>query len=281
MKIILTLAAGFLMVVYVFLSCTKEPKGPAPAPVNLPPVARAGADTFFTLTSCSQRASFFLDGSSSTDPEGKPLGYFWRWISGPAVHPPIQFSNFVRARVENLPPGNHAFELSVTDVGRLSSSDTILVSVKGATPKEYELDMSFNSTFTFKNNFEDCYYTCTYNDQTEIWGTASFTPLGQLTLYLFEYADSADSKYATNSSFDLYITNNINAASIYGTCSVNLKKLIQQGGGAFDGSFTVKDGSAKNCDPKILESLPPLTVKGNLDTATRRVTINLKGKAFF
>ncbi|MEO7293388.1 MAG: hypothetical protein ABIW34_09820, partial [Ginsengibacter sp.] len=59
------------------------------------------------------------------------------------------------------------------------------------------------------------------------------------------------------------------------------KKLIQQGGGAFTGNFNITDGSAKFCDDNIYKSLAPLLVTGNLDTATKKVTIRIKGKTFF
>jgi hypothetical protein len=247
----------------------------------LPPIAKAGADTNLILSSCSDRGFFYLDARESSDPDGTYLSYSWRWISGPPFFS-LRNANLSRVLVQDLPPGNHAFELSVKDIGGLTSKDTMLVSIKGARPKEYNLDISVNSPFFIHDNVEECYYKpCSYFDLIEIIGKGTFDPLGDLNINVTDYSDSAASKFANNSGISIYNGHNINSTSIHGTMSVNLKKLIQQGGGPFTGTFTIEAGSATRCDDKIFDNLPPLTVTGNLDTTSRRVTLNIKGKAFF
>jgi hypothetical protein len=294
MKILITFAAFFLIAVGVFLSCKKEPPRPTPTPplppappatANKPPIANAGPDVSFDLSSysCADRVLIVeLDGSGSSDPDGDIISYSWRKISGPAAS--NASSNSAKARVAQLAGGEYAFELSVKDPGGLVSRDTMLISVKPATPKEYDLDITINDTFSFLNNYEDCYYgapPCEYNDVTTIQGKGTFLPLGELKVYFSEYADTAVSKYA-NSSFISIYSGATNRESIYGRSSVNnLKKLIQQGGGAFNGTYTITGGSATQCDPNVFKNLPPLNVTGSLDTTTRRVTLRIHGKIYF
>jgi hypothetical protein len=285
MKIQLKLTAFFLMAVYLFLSCNKDKDptsvtAPPLNPFNQPPIAKAGPDQSFTLLSCNSRTVAVLNGSGSTDTDNNITGYNWNKISGPGGYVLIKLSSGT-ARVENLLPGEYAFELTVIDAGNLSSRDTMLISVKRPEIKEYDLDITFNGTFIFVDNDKDCYYIpCSYYDFTEAKGAGIFPPLGEFNLYFSEYADTAASAYASTSN--IYIDQgNFNTRSLYGTSTVNLKKLYQQGGGSFSGTFKVEGGSAKNCDPNLFTSLPPLTLTGNLDTVAKKATVRIKGKAFF
>ncbi len=117
---------------------------------------------------------------------------------------------------------------------------------------------------------------CDYYDYTLIEGAGNFLPLGVFNISLNEYTDPATTFETSN----LSIANNI-INKIYGRTSVNFKKLIQGGGGAFNGNFTVKQGSAIKCDANIYNTLAPLLVTGNLDTTTKKVSITIKGKTFF
>lgn len=285
MKILIKITAFFLMAVYVFFSCKKDngqttvPPPPNPPPsVNRPPIARAGADLSFTLPSCGDRINAELDGSGSTDPDNDIISYSWRKISGPGL-PPMKNSTLAKALVEYVRVGDYAFELTVTDAKYLASKDTMLISVK-ATFKEYDLDITFNGTFNFFNNDKDCYYTpCSYNDISLIEGKATFLPIGEFNLSFSEYADTATLKYAGNSYFSLY--RSTTNTGIYGTSSVNLKKLYQQGGGPFNGTFIVTYGSAINCDPNVFKNLAPLNVTGSIDTAAHKAIIRIYGKTYF
>ena len=285
MKSTIKFAAFFMIVSIVFAYCKKNiEQAPVNPPViNLPPIARAGPDQSFTVSFCPEKAIADLDGSGSTDPEGTPLIYIWRKVSGPEGSLFTRISGG-KTTVVNIPPAEYAYELLVRDAGNLTSRDTMLISVKPAL-KEYDLDITFNSTFNFIDNDEDCgpygYGPCTGGyDRTIIEGTGIFLPIGQFDLYISENADSAASSYATSSSGQMYHLN-VNNASLFGTCSVNWKKLIQQGGGSFNGTFTVTDGSAKKCVADIYKNLPPLAVTGSLDLITRKVTLTIKGKVYF
>ncbi len=278
MKILLTFTAFFLTVIFIYLAC-KKPPPPSPPAVNLPPVAKAGADQSFTLASCSDKVNAELDGSGSTDPENKISSYTWKKIAGPEGFT-IRNPNSVKTTVVNLSTGEYAFELTVTDAGSLSSKDTVLISVK-STPKEYDLDIPANGTYTFIDNDDPsfgCYFSnnCKFVDRTEIQAKGTFPPLGEFTVDFTEETDTAATSYAPYSTIYIY-QDNINNSSLIGTTSVNLKKLIQQGGGAFSGTLTVTNA----CNADSIKNLPPLTVTGSLDTARGTAALRIKGKAYF
>ncbi|MDQ3846015.1 MAG: PKD domain-containing protein [Bacteroidota bacterium] len=276
MKLLIALTAFFLIAVLVFLACRKEHQ-------NQPPVADAGPDQSFTLSSCSEKVTTQLDGSGSTDPNNKIIGYYWKQVAEqPGVT--IQNQNSAKARVEILRPGTYSFALTVVNENYSSSTDVVLIIIRG-TPMEYNMDVTFNGNYSYVDNqydFYNCFYyrICNYTDRTEIQGIGNFPPFGQLSLQFTEEADSAASSYARNSNIQIY-QGNVNSLSILGTSSVNLKKLRQQGGGSFTGTFTATDGSVKNCDPNVLKNLPPLNITGSIDTAARRATVTIKGKMYF
>ncbi|MEO5782303.1 MAG: hypothetical protein ABIQ07_03475 [Ginsengibacter sp.] len=285
MKIVLTFAACFFTTVLLFLSCSKDPVIPPPVipppvAVNQPPVARAGADTTFTLSSCSANISVQLDGTKSSDPENKITSSIWRLISGPPEFITISRFNFLYTPVEIRRAGVYSFELQIVDNGNLTSKDTVTITIIGASPKEYDLDITSNAKYTFYDNVKDCYYgpPCDYYDYTEILGFGTFTPIGVLNISLYEYTDTAKNIYGTSS---LSVHNDNYSNNIYGGTSINFKKLIQQGGGAFSGNFNVTEGSAKACDTSLYKNLAPLLITGNLDTATKKVSIRIKGKTVF
>lgn len=284
MKIVLTLVACFFITVLLFLACSKPkdqpppiiPPPPPPVPVNQPPVARAGADTTITLSYCTAIISVPLDASKSSDPENKIISYFWRSISGPQDFS-IRNGNTLFAKVDIRRAGVYSFELLIVDLGNLTSKDTVTITVVGASPKPYDLDITSNTSYKFYDNILG-YYSYSYMDYTEILGNVVFVPLGTLNIEVYEETDSADFYYATSY---LAVSDNNNTSRIYGSTSINFKKLIQQGGGAFNGNYTVTEGSAKSCDTSIYKNLAPLLVTGNLDTTTKKVSIRIKGKVFF
>ncbi|TWI79454.1 Kelch motif protein [Lacibacter cauensis] len=91
---------------------------------NRPPVARAGQDQTITLP--VNKA--MLDGSASTDPDNNIIGFAWRKIAGPSNS---VFSDPVAVKAEalDLTNGVYIFELTVTDAGGLSSTDTMQLTV--------------------------------------------------------------------------------------------------------------------------------------------------------
>jgi len=184
------------------LSCKKE-KVDEDSLRNHPPLANAGADVTVNITSCSSGRSAELDGSGSYDPDepGDKVYYEWTKISGPRC----DLSNSVSTKplVFNLSAGQYAFELKVTDVGGLSSKDTVVVNVTGSTaPQEINMDATINGTFTFNDNFEECHldgwYFCFYYDLTTAEGVFDLSPIGQISVGIYEKADSV----TTNDSHD-------------------------------------------------------------------------------
>jgi hypothetical protein len=93
---------------------------------NKPPVANAGADL-----SVNENALVVLSGSGSSDPEGNPLTFSWLQIGGPAVT--LNGANTVspnfRAPLVGFFGALLTFQLTVTDSGGLSSTDTVVVRV--------------------------------------------------------------------------------------------------------------------------------------------------------
>ena len=93
-------------------------------PANVAPVANAGADQ--TVRSGD---AVILDGSASSDPEGRPLSYVWSQTSGPQVAltgAGGAIGAFVAPEVKE--PAELVFELAVND-GSLGASDTVTVTV--------------------------------------------------------------------------------------------------------------------------------------------------------
>ena len=97
---------------------------------NDPPTANAGTDQ--TVDEDFSDV-IVLDGSKSSDPDDGIESYRWKQVAGPAVtlsDPQADRPTFATPNV--TPVGiSLTFELTVTDVGRLQSADTIIVNVTG------------------------------------------------------------------------------------------------------------------------------------------------------
>lgn len=280
-KFILYTASFFATWMLSITSCKKDSMNYSV--LNRYPVAIAGADISVVLSSCTETNGFAeLDGTASHDPENNIVSYIWTYISGPLGFV-LKNSTSAKARAENLSSGIYCFELSVRDAEHVSSKDTVRITVTGPV-KEYDFDITLNSTFNFKNNYEDCdyyyYYPCSYYDLTQIIGKSVSQPFGEMQISVSEIADTSD--LSVIHSTTIYI-NDLDFYNLFinGTCSVNFKKLIQQGGGAFNGIFTITNGSAEFCDPNAFRNVSHLEVTGSLDTVTTAVTLRIKGKIYF
>jgi hypothetical protein len=89
---------------------------------NKPPVAVVGQ----SISSIDGTA--ILSGSNSTDPEGFPLTFSWKQLSGPttaAIASPAMANPIVSGMIN----GTYVFTLTVTDQGGLTSSASQLVQV--------------------------------------------------------------------------------------------------------------------------------------------------------
>ena len=126
--------AFLLLATYLFPSCQKEyscencidhnQPATALAGPDQPPIALAGPDLTITLPI----SSVTLDGSKSSDPDGKISGWQWTKISGPSSSK-ITNANVAQTSVIDLVQGVYLFELKVTDTSALSDRDTIQVTV--------------------------------------------------------------------------------------------------------------------------------------------------------
>src|SRR5688572_7950684 len=118
------LAYALLAGALVYVSCKKEYSCEGCAEKNKPPIAVAGLDQVIILPT----DSVWLDGNSSSDPDGTISTWLWTKISGP-VSFNISNTTTVKTIVKNLDTGTYRFELKVTDNEGLSSKDTVQILV--------------------------------------------------------------------------------------------------------------------------------------------------------
>jgi len=122
-KLLYRLAFLFL-VTYLFLSCKKELSCESCIDNNKPPIALAGPDLTITLPI----DSVMLDGSNSSDPDGKISAWQWTKVSGPASSTIVN-ATAVTTTVKHLKVGVFQFELKVTDDKGASAKDTMMITV--------------------------------------------------------------------------------------------------------------------------------------------------------
>jgi predicted esterase len=95
----------------------------ADAPVNLPPVTRAGNDKEIVLP----MSTVNLNGAGSFDQDGTPVKYQWAQISGPGGAT-IASPATAATDITNLAAGTYIFRLSVTDIqGTVSTDDVTII----------------------------------------------------------------------------------------------------------------------------------------------------------
>jgi hypothetical protein len=94
--------------------------------VNDPPTADAGPDQ-----NVEEEITVTLDGSNSSDPDDGIESYRWKQVAGPSVALSDPTSDRPTFEAPNVGPDgvSFTFELTVTDVGGLQSSDTVIVNV--------------------------------------------------------------------------------------------------------------------------------------------------------
>ena len=293
MQSLIKLSVYFLLCWPFLVSCKKEKideitqsgySSPDRRPVNHAPVANAGTDINLSIISCYSDHYVELNGTNSYDPDNDIVNYSWSKIAGPYCY--LSNTNIAaNINVSSLMAGQYAFELKVTDKGGLSSRDTVLINVSGGL-SPIDLDVTINTSYSFSDNVEECFddfiYYCYYYDLTTIEGNFNLSSLGQMYLGVHEQTDT--STYSDNHDTQIGITciGYVPAMYLGGTCSINFKRLIQQGGGPFNGTFRIETGSAAiNCEPDIFTNINPLSVSGVLDTTTHSVNLTIKGKVYF
>src|SRR4029077_8759130 len=78
------------------------------------PVANAGPDQ---IIECNRGGTVTLDGSASFDPDGEPITYAWKQVSGTPVSLTVSGAT---ATFTAAPPGVYEFQLTVTDTNGAS-----------------------------------------------------------------------------------------------------------------------------------------------------------------
>lgn len=116
---------SLLLLALAVPACKKDRSCENCPPDNQPPVARAGTDRVVKLPVDTTT----LDGSASSDPDGKVVAYEWRQVDGPAGSRVVRADAAVTS-VHSLAQGRYAFELKVTDDKGLSGQDTVVVDVQ-------------------------------------------------------------------------------------------------------------------------------------------------------
>ncbi|OLY94453.1 N-acetylneuraminic acid mutarotase [Cnuella takakiae] len=95
---------------------------------NKPPLADAGADQKVP----DGQDSVLLNGSASTDPDGKIVAWLWTKLTGPASFAIVNAKSPVTS-LKNLVAGNYILELEVTDERGASAKDTVQIIVANTT----------------------------------------------------------------------------------------------------------------------------------------------------
>jgi hypothetical protein len=124
-----TTVTGLVPGKYEFSLVVKDTKGLAHedfvtitvrAHENQAPIANAGPDQSIFTTGT------VLDGSQSSDPEGKPLKYEWKFISG-ANQVQIEKPDQEKTQVFGFRRGPYVFELTVIDDKGKKANDSVQI----------------------------------------------------------------------------------------------------------------------------------------------------------
>ena len=112
------------------LKHSKDGSAPPPPAANQPPVAQAGND----VSAAESDSKVVLNGSGSSDKDGKITSYYWKKLSGPKVS--LSGAGSSQLTLTKLSKGTYKFRLTVKDDDDASDSDEISVTVSSkAKPK--------------------------------------------------------------------------------------------------------------------------------------------------
>ncbi len=124
MKKIVTPVLKILMIATLILAACKKTD---PASLNTAPIANAGKDNTILIFN----ESLLLVGDASIDKENNITSYSWKLISGPVTGLIMVKISEAKTIVKNVSKaGPYQFELTVTDIGGLSSKDTLNILVQ-------------------------------------------------------------------------------------------------------------------------------------------------------
>lgn len=114
---------------------------PLPPKGNLPPVADAGPDKTLYLP----ENHISIDGSNSSDADGKIISYKWNQVSGPTTAVVTNAESPV-VSVSNLSLGDYKFNLTVTDDSLAIGMDEVIVSVFPPEQVDFHLQLPANKS---------------------------------------------------------------------------------------------------------------------------------------
>lgn len=151
------------IIICIFASCKKE-LSCENCQEGTPPIANAGVDQTIILPG----DSIALDGSASTDPDGKINEWLWTKISGPSS---FTFSDaeIAKPMVKALQAGIYQFELKVVDDDGLAARDTVQVTVDDPASNQPPLACAgTNQTITLPGNTADLNGSCSADSDNNI-----------------------------------------------------------------------------------------------------------------
>jgi ribosomal protein L14 len=170
------------------------------APVNKPPVAKVGSNQSITLP----LDSVLLDGSGSSDSDGKIVSYLWTKITG-SSKATILKPTFKKTEVNDLVVGNYLYQLKVTDDKGLADSALIKITVKAAplnTPPVAKVGNNQSITLPL--------------DSVLLDGSSSSDPDGKIVSYLWtEVVGSSNVTIASPASTKILVTDLVSGSYIF------------------------------------------------------------------
>jgi hypothetical protein len=219
------------------------------APVNIPPVALAGADQTITTTSTSF-------SGSGTDADGSIFSYLWTKVSGGAAT--LLNANTSTLSLTGLTAGSYVFRLAVADnFGATNTDDVSLtVSVSNAPPiagPQGTINHSGSSITLYDNGSYDPDGTIASFLWTRLSGPnvpTIATPSGMNTnvtglvngTYVFRETITDNSGASDNEDFTVNITG-VSTGNIAPTANAGVDRSISISTATISGSGTDSDGT--------------------------------------
>ena len=217
---------------------------------NKAPVANAGKPVTITLPTNSAT----LDGSASSDADGKISKYEWKKVSGPATGA-ITTPASVKTTITGLTAGSYVFSLTVTDDKQAISTSTVTVTVNTATNKAPVANAGNPITITLPTS------------SVTLDGKASSDADGKIVRYLWQRMSGPSDVTMSNAAA---VTNTITGL-VAGTYVFSLS-VADDDGAVSSANVTVTVNPAAN--------KAPVANAGSAVTITLPVsTVTLDGKA--